>query len=91
MKEIVQECTKKCPWCPLGLLVGGAVLFVLGLILDAAMIKAMWFLLGIVALGAGGVGFYFSPKIPKMKAKEKPTEQAPTEEKPAEQTPAEED
>ena len=50
MKEMIQTYLKKCPpWTPLALLITGVVLFFLGLILGAAMIKAIWFLIALAA------------------------------------------
>ena len=90
VKDMVEEYTKKCPWCPLALLIGGGVMFVLGFILSAPMIKTLWLLLGIVALAVGGAAFYLTstqkkgaaPKPPaaQPKAPPKPEEKPETEE-----------
>jgi hypothetical protein len=58
MEKILQQCIKICKDYQWVLIAVGAVLLVLGFILDAALVKSLWMLVGIVLIVAGGFGVY---------------------------------
>ncbi len=58
MEKIMQQCIKICKEYQWVLISVGAVLLVLGFILDAAIVKSLWMLIGIVLIAAGAYGFY---------------------------------
>lgn len=65
MEKIIQkikECTEKCKWCPLAITIAGVVLLLLGFFLNAAAIKALWLLIAILTIAAGGFCLYVTHK-----------------------------
>ena len=60
MEKILRQCIQICKEYKLILIAVGAVLLVLGFIIDAATIKSLWLLVAIVLIAAGAFGFYTS-------------------------------
>jgi len=55
MKGMIGICGEKCRWCPLIVIVGGILLFLLGYYLDAKVVRILWLVTSAlwVAMGLG--------------------------------------
>lgn len=57
MKEMMQECMKKCRWCPLIPVTVGIIFLLLGYFLDAEIIRMLWIILSIIMILMGIICF----------------------------------
>ncbi len=60
MENLFQECKKHCQKYQWPLIIVGIVLFLVGFILEASLIRALWILIAIILIAAGGFGVYIS-------------------------------
>ena len=60
MENLIQECKKNCQKYQWPLIVVGVVLFIVGFLLNASIIKILWLLIAIVVIAAGIFGVYTS-------------------------------